>query len=245
LFLDWEDDVDVHARPLHAIRQGHPELDAAEVRYQRCSEPLVKTIHEVARTVQRESITIVLIDSLLMAMGGDSSAEAVGKFFAALRVLRTDAICIGHVPKPQGDGQDHTSVYGSVFNQNLARSLWEIKTEQEIGENQAILALVQRKSNLTRKHPPIGLKVTHTPENSCISYESFDLTQAVEFERALPLPNRIRNLLEDGTPRSSEEVSQALGEKLATVKTTLSRGKGTKWHQVGENKEAKWTCINR
>lgn len=248
LFLDWEDDVDVHARRLHALRAGHPELDNAEVQYQRCCEPLTKLTHDLARTIQREGITFVVIDSLLAAMGGEASAEAVGKFFAAVRVFQVESLLIGHTPKTLAEGQEHATVYGSVFNQNFARGVWELKTEQEIGEDSAILGLFHRKSNLTRKHPPIGLKVTHKPDGSCIKYEPFDLTKAAVMVNALPLPNRIRNLLDsDGMPRTSQQVADELGSKLNSVKTTLSnpRYKGIKWSLIGEGKEARWTTMKR
>lgn len=248
LYLDWEDDADVHTRRLHAIRAGHPELDGAEVRYQRCCEPLTKLTYDLARTIQREGITFIVIDSLLAAMGGEASAEAVGKFFAALRVFQVESLLIGHTPKTITEGQEHATVYGSVFNQNFARAVWELKTEQEIGEDSAILGLFHRKSNLTRKHPPIGLKVTHNQDGSYIRYEPFDLTKAAEMVNALPLPNRIRNLLDsDGLPRTSQQVADDLGAKLNSVKTTLSnpRYKGFKWSMVGDGKEAKWTTITR
>lgn len=247
LYLDWEDDVDVHTRRLHAIREGHPELDAADVQYQRCCEPLVKLTHELARTIQRENITCVIIDSLLAAMGGDSSAEAVGKFFAALRVLQVESLLIGHTPKTPAEGQEHPTVYGSVFNQNFARSVWELKTEQELGDDCAVLGLFHRKSNLTRKHLPIGLKVTHNEDGTYIRYEPFDLAQTAELVDALPLANRIRNLLDsDGIPRTSQQIADDLGAKLGSVKTTLSnpRYKGFKWSMLGEGRDTKWTTMS-
>jgi len=246
LYLDWEDDVDVHTRRLHAIRAGHPELDAAEVSYQRCCEPLTKLTYDLARTIQHEGITFLVIDSLLAAMGGDASAEAVGKFFAAVRTFQVESLLIGHTPKTLAEGQEHATVYGSVFNQNYARGTWELKTEQEIGDDSAILGLFHRKSNLTRKHPPIGLKVTHNPDGSCIKYEPFDLTKTAEIVDALPLPNRIRNLFDsDGLLRTSQQVADELHAKLGTVKTTLSnpRHKGFKWSMFGEGKEAKWGSL--
>ncbi len=246
LFLDWEDDVDVHTRRLHAVRAGHPELDHADVAYQRCCEPLTKLTHDLARTIQAEGITFVVIDSLLAAMGGDASAEAVGRFFAAVRVFQVESLLIGHTPKTLAEGQEHATVYGSVFNQNFARGVWELKTEQEIGADSAILGLFHRKSNLTRKHQPIGLKVTHTQDGSYIRYDPYDLSQAAELKKALPWPNQIRTLLEsDGVPRSSQEIADALWAPLATIKVYLSNYKGVKWHMVGENRDAKWTALNR
>ena len=245
LYLDWEDDIDVHARRLQAIRAGHPELDEADIQYQRCSEPLTKLTHDLVRTIQKEQITFVVIDSLLASMGGDASAEAVGKFFAAIRLFQTETLLIGHTPKTIAEGQAHATVYGSVFNQNFARSVWELKTEQEVGDNSAILGLFHRKSNLMRKHPPIGLQVTHNPDGTFIRYESFDLAKTAELVTALPLPNRIRTLLEDGNPRTSQQIADELGAKLGSVKSTLSnpRYKGFKWSLIGEGRESKWTTL--
>lgn len=248
LYLDYEDDADVHARRMQAIQAGHPELAAAEVDYQRCAEPLTKLLYPLVRKIQEDAITFLILDSLVAATGGDTSAEAVGKLFAALRVFNIDALCIGHVPKTQGEGQEHPRVYGSVFNQNYARMVWEVRKEQEVGEDTAILGLINWKSNLSRLHHSIGLKVTQNADNTRILYEPFELSQAAELKQSLPLPNRIRNLLDsDGMPRTSQQITDELNAKLGSVKTTLSnpRYKGFKWSMLGEGKEAKWTTIIR
>ena len=247
LYLDWEDDKDVHTRRLRAIQAGHPDLIDAEVQYLRCAEPLCKLTHDLVRTIQQEGITFVVVDSLLAAAGGDASAEATGKLFAALRVLNVESLCIGHVPKTPMEGQEHVTVYGSVFNQNYARSVWELKTEQEIGEDGAILGLFHRKTNLTWKNHAFGLKVTHNREGASIRYDPFDLSQAAELTNALPLPNRIRTLLDDGDPRTAKEIADELAANLGSVKTTLSnpRYKGLKWQMLGEGKATKWTVWNR
>ena len=126
------------------------------------------------------------------------------------------------------------------------RATWELKLEQEVGEDVSILGLINRKVNLSRKHAPIGLKVTQSEENTRIQYEPFDLSQAAELKSSLPWPNQIRNLLEDGEPRSSRQIAEALGAKIGVITTTLSnpRYKGHKWHMVGEGKAVKWTVVN-
>ena len=108
-----------------------------------------------------------------------------------------------------------------------------------------MLALLHRKTNLSRHHPPIGLKVTQNEDGSFIQFEPFDLAQAAELERALPLPNRIRNLLEDGEPRSKKQIADELGVKESVIQTTLSKHKGTKWSMIGENRDARWTVLSR
>jgi RecA-family ATPase len=245
LFLDYEDDEDVHIHRLHALQAGHPELLAAEVLYQRCVEPLTQLVHPLVRKLQAERISFLVLDSLIAATGGDASAEGTAKLFAALRRFNCEILAVGHIAKTQGDGHDQPTIYGSVFNKNLPRSTWEFKTEHEVGEDTAIIGLFNQKVNLSRKHSPIGLKVTQNEDNSRITYEPFDLSQAADLAAKLPLPNRIRNLLEDGELRSAKEIADDLEETLAYVKTTLSKHGGTKWHKVGENRGAKWTVLNR
>lgn len=248
LYLDWEDTEEVHTQRTHALQAGHPELIEGYVMYFRCTERLAQMVHELARTIQQEQITLLVIDSLLMAAGGGSDAAATEQFFSALRVLDVATLIIGHTPKTLAEGQEIPTIYGSVFNANLARSTWELRTEQQVGEDCAILGLFHRKTNLTGKHPPMGLKVQQRPDGTFIQYESFDLNQTTEIEKALPIPNRIRDLLEsDGAPRSSKDIADALQKPLSTIKATLSnsRYKGIKWHMIGEGREAKWTVLNR
>ncbi len=243
LYLDYEDSYDVHVRRMQAIAACHPNLSKATVHYQACTEPLTSLTHTLLRRIQAEGITFLVLDSLAAATGGDAGAEAATKVFRAIRTLSLGTMIVAHIPKPNGEGMD-PSIYGSVFHKNFARSTWELRKEQEVGSDTAILGLFNRKSNLSRLHHPIGLKVTQNAENSRIQYEAFDLSQAVELASALPLPNRIRNLLEDGEPRSSKDIADELGAKWASVKAVLSKHKGTKWQMVGEHKDTKWTVLH-
>ena len=244
LYLDYEDSYDVHVRRMQAIAACHPNVTKADVRYQACTEPLSTLTHTLLRRIQTEGITLLVLDSLAAATGGDAGAEAATKVFRAIRTLNVGALIIAHIPKSPGEGQE-PSIYGSVFHKNFARSTWELRKEQEVGEDTAILGLFNRKSNLSRLHHPIGLKVTQNSENTRMGYEAFDLSQAGELATALPLPNRIRNLLEDREPRSSKQIAEELDAPLGYVKNTLSKHKGFKWHMTGENKDAKWTVITR
>src|SRR5262249_39748711 len=160
--------------------------------------------------------------------GGDAGAEATTKVFRALRNMAREALILAHTPKAHVEGQEHHTVYGSVFSQNFARSVWEIQKEQDVGAESSILGLFNRKSNLSRLHPPIGLQVTQDAHNTTIRYEPFDLNQAAELAQALPAAARIRNLLEDQTPRTAKQIADETGIKMATVQTTLSRHKGFK-----------------
>lgn len=246
LYLDWEDDDSVFTRRHHAIQAAHPELRGEPVGYLACTQPLARMTQELSRRIQREGITYLVIDSLLKAAGGGSDAETTEQLFAALRILNTATLIIAHVPKPQANGPTTPTIYGSVFSSNFARSTWELKTEQEIGEDSAVIGLFHRKSNLTRKHAPLGIKVTQDKDTTVIRYESHDLTQTEEIKRGLPIPSQIRNLLDDGVHRTAKRVANDLGLLVEKVKSPLSKGvKHNKWMAIrNEGQEDQYTVLN-
>ena len=245
MYLDWEDSEEVHIRRLHALQAAHPELVDSFVDYRRCTEPLARMTHELARTIQREGITYLIIDSLLAAAGSGSDAEATEQFFSALRVLDVATLIIGHVAKGLSEGQSTATIYGSVFNSNFARSTWELQLEQEIGDDSAVLGLFHRKTNHTRKHHPIGLKVTQDEMGTFIHYQAHDLGATEELQKALPIPSQIRNLLEDGMLRTAKQIAEALGVPLAKVKSPLSKYSGYKWMAIThEGQEIQYTVLN-
>lgn len=245
LFLDYEDTLDVHARRREAIATCHPALKSAELIYQTHHEPIWNILPTLLRLVQLERIDFIILDSLAAATCGDASAEAATKAFRALRMLNRGALVLAHIPK-MNEQQKEAGIYGSVFYKNFARSTWELKKEQDVGADESVLGLFNRKSNLSRLHPPIGLRVRQNATSTAMAYEACDLSQTLELEKGLPIASRIRNLLEkDGGLYTSREIAEALAAPIATVKSTLSRENQRKWHSIGEGREIKWTCVTR
>ncbi len=245
LFVDYEDSWDVHVRRMRAIAACHPHLKAADVCYQGHHEPLWNIVSPLLRRVQTEQIDFLILDSLAAATCGDSSAEAAAKAFRALRMLNIGTLVLAHIPKTT-EQQQQAGIYGSVFFKNFSRSTWELKKEQEVGADESVLGLFNRKSNLSRLHPPIGLRVRQNSTNSAMQYEPYDLSQTLELEKGLPIASRIRTFLEkDGGLHAAKGIAEALEISIGTVKTTLSRHNKMKWHNIGEGREAKWCALNR
>lgn len=245
LYLDYEDTLDVHARRREAIATCHPALKSAELIYQAHHEPIWNILPTLLRLVQLERIDFIILDSLAAATCGDASAEAATKAFRALRMLNRGALVLAHIPK-MNEQQQEAGIYGSVFYKNFARSTWELKKEQDVGADESVLGLFNRKSNLSRLHPPIGLRVRQNATNTAMAYEACDLSQTLELERGLPIASRIRNFLEkDGGVYTAKEIADALAAPVATIKSTLSRQNAQKWHSIGSGRETKWTCVNR
>lgn len=245
LFLDYEDTLDVHARRRRAIAECHRSLKAAEIIYQTHHEPIWNILPTLMRLVQLEHIEFIILDSLAAATCGDASAEAATKAFRALRMLNRGALVLAHIPKTN-EQQQEAGIYGSVFYKNFARSTWELKKEQEVGADESVLGLFNRKSNLSRLHAPIGLRVRQNSTNTAMSYEACDLSRTMELAKGLPVASRIRDFLEkDGNLYAAKDIAEALDLPLPTVKTTLSRHNKMKWNSIGEGREAKWCVLSR
>ena len=61
-------------------------------------------------------------------------------------MLNCGALVLAHIPKTN-EQQQEAGIYGSVFYKNFARSTWELKKEQEVGADESVLGLFNRKSN--------------------------------------------------------------------------------------------------
>jgi hypothetical protein len=147
---------------------------------------------------------------------------------------------LAHVAKNFQDGQEK-SAYGTVFFRELARNVWDATR----GEDDATCRVVlqQKKNNFGPIHPPLGFEFTFDAQSVRVS--ACDPADEPELAAKLPLASRIRNLLEDGTPRSSQDIAEELDASLPSVKATLSKHRGVKWSKIGDNKETVWTAINR
>jgi hypothetical protein len=242
LYLDWELDADTVGSRLHRLQLGHPELNRVTPHYRRCELPLHQEANEIASQVAELRIELLILDSAAMACGGElASPDSAIRLQRALRTINTGSLMLAHVAKASPDGQER-SAYGTVFFRELARNVWELERATNT-DGPTRIVLIQKKNNFGPIHQPMGLEFNFEGEATRVT--TCDPNDEPEFDAKLPLPSRIRNLLEDGNVRSAQEIAQALDAKLPTVKAVLSKFNRTKWHRIGENREAKWTIITR
>ena len=242
LYLDYEDDKNTHTNRLKAIQEGHPELLEARMEYMNLIEPLHLHVHDILRKITTTQCRFIVLDSLLCACGGDSSAEAATKLNLAFRKLNCSVLAVGHVAKGSADaGPGAKTVYGSVFFQNLARSTFEVETHQNIDEGTAEIAFTHRKHNLSRAHPSIGVRVTQDEQTTYIHYDLCNLEEVPELSRALPVWQRIKQLLASSPPLFEEDIVKALGVSRSVVSGALSRHRGKTFKQTSLDRGASWT----
>jgi len=217
LFLDYEDDKVSFQKRWTAISRGLAQ-PAMPLKYRHMTSPLHDNVHQIKTLVERDNIGLIIVDSLGPAARGNlNDTEPAIKYHAALREIGVTSLTLAHTAKDNITKK--RTIFGSVFFTNLARSVWECKCEQDVGENEAIISIKHTKANLSRLHNPIGLQYTF--DNNATKVMRYDLSKS-GLEDQLPIPTRILNLLADG-PLSNNEICEKLGESYNSIKSITHR----------------------
>ena len=227
LILDYEMEGRYARQRAMLLRRGHPALKDAVPLYQRCELPLAELVGDVANTIQKEQIGLLIVDSLAPAAGQDQNASqtAIG-FFTALRHLRVSALVLAHVAK----NTDQKSIYGSVFYSNLARSVFEAE-----GTGDGTISLHHRKHNFCAKQPSHAFTLTFQEESVQIRPAELPMVSADK------LGDKLASLMRE-TPLTSAELIHHSGLEAQKVYDALSYGKKAKrWTQ---RKDETWASLD-
>jgi hypothetical protein len=239
LYLDWELDAFTIGTRLTRLHRGHPELSRHPPFYRACSSPLHEEADIISEEIAKKNIRLVIIDSAIMACGDDmNSTQAPKQLQRALRQMGCASLVLSHVAK----NTEEKTAYGNVFFQNLCRNQYQAQLVDESDQHKRI-TLTNTKINFGAFQPLKG--VAFDFNNNACRVSTFNPEQEDACQDKLPLPSRIRNLLDDGEPRSAMEISEELNVKPSTLKPILSKHRGIKWVMVGENRSAQWTVLNR
>jgi len=207
VYLDWETEPKTTRWQLYRIERGM-NLPTIPLVYRRCGLPLAEDIEAIQRAIQEAQAKVGIIDSLGLACGGElkEAAPAIA-FFTALRQLKITSLILAHTAK--NPETKHRSIYGSVFFEAQARSVWEIKKVQEVGEDEIDVALFHRKPPpFQRLHPAIGMNVKFTPDS--ISIKQQEVKTVREFIAALGTQAQIESLLTH-EPLDTKSLMETLG----------------------------------
>lgn len=217
LILDWEQNQDIVQWQLNCLRKGM-ELPEYPLLYRRCTASLVDDIEQIQQHILETKAKVIIIDSLAPACGGElKDASQALSFFNNLRKLQVTTLIIGQTSK---DKENHKTIFGSVFFQYLARSIWELRKVQDAGDNVIELGLYHRDGNYTGKYDALGFRVTRDSNSMTISKQSVrNVSGLIE---GLTTRDRILDLLKDGAMGNSE-ISEFLGITKANADTTLVR----------------------
>jgi len=241
LYLDWETSGVEFKERVDAIEAGMGETGFAEIQYRFCVQPLANDIETIQRIVAEKEIEYVTIDSMGPACGADpSDPQATIAYFTALRSLRVTTTTLDHIPK----NAVTPSPYGSVYKKNLSRSVFEIRKDQEQGEDAMRLGLYHRKSNMGKLILPVGLAVDFTPET--IAFSTCPVPDIPALAEGMSQKERIRGfLLHEVRPVNAKEIAEGLGIAQNATRTILNRFRGKDFTRVSDGPEPTWAVLGR
>jgi hypothetical protein len=221
LVLDWESTEEELAERAHLLAAGLG-CPVRDLHHKPMVAPLTAEIHAVRAEVSRLGAALVIVDSLGPASGSEpEGADAAVRTLTALRSLSpASRLVIAHVSRATAEATGPGRPFGSVFVQNLARSVWEMRRSDEDDGDEALIALYHRKVNSGRKHRPIALRLAFAPE--AIALHAAEVTDRPDLLARLPLPQRIVKLVATG-PRTARELAEALDAEEGSVLKALVR----------------------
>lgn len=224
LILDYETTAEEWSNRMAAIAEG-AGLEIPEIPYLRCERPLPDLIDRIAAVVSDRCVGLVVVDSVTLAMGagreGSGAEDGIVRLHAALRELAVTALLVDHVNAEQLQSATNgaTRPYGSVFKLNLARSVWELRREQEPSDGVTELLLRCVKRNAGRLADDLQLRMIH--RNGAIRFESGEVT-APDLEGRLSTRDRMRRLLAAGG-LTTKDLSQRLELPESSIRTAITR----------------------
>jgi len=219
LYLDWETDKSAADWNVKRLSRGLNKK-SDYMFYRRCELPLGIDLPEIQKHILEVDANFVIIDSALAACGGDpSSPEVTGQYFRDLRQLKVTSLTLAHNSK---NSTGEKTIYGSVFWSNFARSVWELKKNQETETDVIDVGLFCRKANLSKLFNPIGLRYTYS--NGKIEVERHEISDNPSLASSLPIWIQLTNELKRGAMQIPE-LADSLGVSEAVIRTTLNRNK--------------------
>jgi len=222
LYLDWETDRSDISWQIQRLRRGM-KLAPTKIKYRRCAASLADDLDATRDIVAKFNIGLVILDSAAAACGGDiTTVEPVSRFFAAIRQIGATTLILAHTAKHSGEnGKGRRTPYGSVFFENYVRSQWEIRREQEVGEDEIELGLIHTKVNGMKLQKPLGFVVTFGDDT--ITVRKRDPSQIAFIAEKMPTTIRILGLLRSFGRMSVTDLATELDAKEGAVRKALQR----------------------
>jgi hypothetical protein len=224
-YLDWETSRDTHEERVGQLAAGLG-IEVPPIVYKHMSRPLVDQAATLAAEFADRGIGLVVVDSMMFAVGGSDGAmvhEPITQFSAALRLFGKAAILVlNHITGEDARSGRKARPYGGVFAFNGPRLIWEAKRDQNISDGAAIVFTCRKANNVRLGRPdPFGL--LFKPGNGVTTVFPFNVTEAApETTDGASLAARICIAL-GSEDLGLGELTEGLRANRESVRKTLQR----------------------
>ena len=222
LYLDWEDSWQSVNRRVMALKKGNNDT-LHDIDHVDMSGTTIDTeMSSIIRMVEDRDISLVVIDSFGMAVGGNQNeGDYVKGVMSSLNELKASVLVIDHVSKENGD-----TPIGSNYKQTSARNVWKIDKSQNLGANIVEVGLYHTKANNSKLFAPVGIRMEFIndmyDQTDRVLISPIDVENSDALADQLPVAKKIEKALTEA-PMTVEQLITYTGSSINTVRTTLSR----------------------
>ena len=222
LYLDWEDSWQSVNRRVMALKKGNNDT-LHDIDHVDMSGTTIDTeMSSIIRMVEDRDISLVVIDSFGMAVGGNQNeGDYVKGVMSSLNELKASVLVIDHVSKENGD-----TPIGSNYKQTSARNVWKIDKSQNLGANIVEVGLYHTKANNSKLFAPVGIRMEFIndmyDQTDRVLISTIDVGDSDALADQLPVAKKIEKALTEA-PMTVEQLITYTGSSINTVRTTLSR----------------------
>lgn len=228
LYCDWESSAQMLGWQKECLRRGIPDAPWCDVPYLHCSGSLYDNVHQIQDKIEATKASIIVIDSLGMAVGDDLNlTKPAFAFFAALRQLPVTPIIIGHTAKDKEARRK--TVYGNAYYENEARSVWEIVKQQEPMSNELTITLFHRKPPpFSFVHEPLAFKFIFNDDIITV-HKGEPIRDKSSSEDTVSVPEVVLSIIsESKTPLSPLRIAEISGMEQNNIRQAIYRLKNLK-----------------
>ncbi|MFH0899571.1 MAG: AAA family ATPase [Pseudomonadota bacterium] len=225
LYLDWESTQEEARRRFGWLARGAGITEIPDgIYYRNMTRPLEDEAKSVRADISRHNIGLVIVDSLVPACSDDpTGADPARQVMDAMRSFSpATRLVIAHMTKAAARADSgEASVFGSVFFENLGRSVWELRCS-DASQASMDLALFHRKVNLGAKQPPAGWRLLWSDTCRTAKLVPIEVGDSPDLAAHASLAWRIRSALRRGKMTTSDLAEECQSQK-ATVRAECNR----------------------
>lgn len=163
MWLDWELEPAMWKRRIRRLSRGLDlETTPRQLLYMRPEIPLKQAAEFIRQDIHSSGVQLGIIDSLGMALAG-YDMEKSGDVVNALLLLRSFGIpflLIDHTSRVyQGESEARKGIFGSIYKENIARTIWQSLKVGRGGEDYFDMSLSSRKNSFDIAPEPIQVHI--------------------------------------------------------------------------------------
>lgn len=217
IYVDWEADADTHSVRLRALAAGVGMAAPPDLHYIAADTPLRMWAPALARRCAQVGAALVVIDSVMLARGGDAMGNTdTIAFYSALRTLPCPSLLVDHQSR-EALREGRNAAFGSVTNENSARMMWTMRAQANH------ISLYCYKGNNFGQLPRINLALDTKGNDDRLTYARWRHVEPQASVTEGSIWDRIHQILEAQPFATVDELAALTGAKRDTVDRTLRR----------------------